>query len=78
MPRIVPSEVVRAIDEWLPWAKDWTLDKAKERAATMFAAVTWLPGIVKMIEGVPDELLTLGAKDTSDFLLARAALQREV
>ncbi len=57
MQRIVPSEVVRAIDKWFPWAKDWTLAKAKERAEVWYAAVTWLPGVVEIIEQIPDEHL---------------------
>lgn len=79
MPRVVPSEVVRTIDEHFYWAKDFQSGKlVAQRSQAVFEAVSRLPGIVAMIEDVPDELLVLTAKDASDFLMARAALQREV
>ncbi len=79
MSRIVPSQVIAIIDKYLPWAKDWSLSQsqAQQRQQAGHAAVSWLSGFVDLLEQIPDELLILDTNETSEFLMARAALRKE-
>jgi hypothetical protein len=76
MPRIVPSEVVRAIDEWCPWAKDRNTALSK-RTEARFIGLNILPGLVEMLTHVPEELLIIETSEAGAFLMARAALSHE-
>jgi hypothetical protein len=75
--RIVPSEVIALIDQFLPWAKGWSLaTKGDARDQSGDAAVSWLSGFAELLDQIPNELLLLGAHGASEFLIARAALGR--
>jgi hypothetical protein len=75
--RIVPTEVVKAIDLWFPWAIDWKQHMAKRNEAR-FVGVNRLPGLVALIDRVPDELLSLESNEASALLMAMGALRNEV
>ena len=78
MPPKVPSKIIRVIDQWFPWVKDWaTGTKVTERENARGIGAWCLPGLVEMIDQIPDELLTLESGEATDFLFARAALRKE-
>jgi hypothetical protein len=80
MPRKFPTQVVDLIDQYFPWAKDYTVSNASntKRSEARFAGVTRLPGLVENLDQIPDELIVLGPKDAAEFLMAHAALRHEV
>ena len=79
MTRIVPTQIVRAIDEFFPWAKDWQKGNQVEGRDQARSVGVWrLPGIVEMLGQIPDELLILESEQETEFLFASVALRHEV
>jgi hypothetical protein len=77
-PRILPRDVVIAIDAELPWAKDWQHAIAK-RENFKFRAMQIIPGLLRLVERVPDELFgVLSSEENSRFVLAETALREAV
>ncbi len=73
MARVLPRDVVEAIDDQLPWAKDWT-HQINLREQFRFRAADILPGILILVRSVPEELLILTSKERIRLTLAEAAL----
>jgi hypothetical protein len=78
MRRLVPTDVIGAIDQWFPWARNWSMAvQSNARTQARFVGVSRLPGLVEMMDQVPDELLTLESAEAGAFLMAKAALRHE-
>jgi hypothetical protein len=80
MARIVPSEVVRVIDRFLPWAKKPYTENffsSTERSNSSFSGMNILPGLIEMLNHVPEGLVILEPSEVSVFLMAWAALSGE-
>jgi hypothetical protein len=76
MARVLPHDVVGAIDSQLPWVKDWRNGTVVElREQYRFRARELLPGILQLIASVPEEfLVVLSSEERVRLLLADAAL----
>ena len=78
MRRVLPSDVVRTIDTQLPWAtREWRR-AAQTRANFRPYGVQLVSGILKLIEQIPEELLTVRSDDYVRFISAKAALEEAV
>jgi len=68
------------IDQFFPWAKDFRLGDStiiQARDAHRFAAITRLPGLVEILDQIPDELLVMAQDEAAEFAMAHAALLQE-
>lgn len=75
--RILPHDVVEAIDGALPWVRDWE-NQLSLRGNFRFRAPHILPGILRLIAQVPEELLVLSPQQISQMILAQSALEAEL
>jgi len=74
MRRTLPSEVVKAIEAQFPWTVgDWRAHGVK-MSESRFYALAVMPGILKMIDGIPEELLTFGGEKHAAYTMATSAL----
>ena len=64
MPRIVPSEIVRIIDDYFDWAAKPTEPKVELNIGQMGRA----SAIIGLIDRLPDDLIELSPSDYADFL----------
>jgi hypothetical protein len=76
VPRVVPSDVVRAIDRSFPSLAN--LQAFDQKVELTWLLVPQLAGIVDLVSQVPSELLSLEPGAYTDFLLAHSALRHEV
>ena len=75
MRTVLPSDVVNVIEGQFPWTRgNWRAQAAKKNEMRWYAVNT-VPGILKMIEGVPEDLLTFGSVEYGLFTMAIAALE---
>lgn len=74
MQRVLPFDVVKAIDDQFPWTRDWTHQVSNRENSRSFI-VSVLPGILKMIDQIPGELIVLDAPENARLILATEALQ---
>jgi len=74
MRRVLPSDVVEVIDEQFGWTRGWSREIAQREASRNFA-VSLLPGILRLIEAIPEELIFLSPAENSRLILATAALE---
>jgi len=74
MARVLPHDMVDVIDTELPWAKDIT-HQMNLRANYRAKAREILPGILRLLEEVPEELLVLSSQQRCRLMLAQAALE---
>lgn len=72
--RVLPHDLVEAIDTQLPWVRDWER-QINLRAQYEGRAREILPGILRLLDGVPEELLVVSSQQRSRFMLAQAALE---
>src|SRR5208337_4151551 len=77
-PRMLPTDVVSAIDAELPWAQNPQVNLNK-RGELRFRALEIVPGILRLVDRIPDELLAgLSSEDMRRFVLAETALREAV
>src|SRR5260370_37800013 len=74
MRRVLPSDVVYAIDEQFGWTREGAR-RIENKNETRFQAVAWLPGILRLVEAIPEELLNLNSEDSVRFTLSLSALE---
>jgi hypothetical protein len=71
---MLPSDVISTIDRELPWVRNWQTELNK-RGEFRFRALEIVPGLLRLVERVPDELLaSLSSEDLARFVLAETAL----
>ena len=75
--RVLPHDLVEVIDSELPWARDWGRQQER-REQYRFRALQILPGILRLLAQVPEELLVLSAQQSSRLMLAQAALEESL
>ena len=78
--RVVPTQLISIIDQYLPWVKNWkaTTEQEQQRSKAAHSNVVfWLSGFVDLLEQIPDQLLILGSNEAAEFIIARAALRKE-
>ncbi|MGD1027669.1 hypothetical protein [Candidatus Binatus soli] len=71
MSRMVPSLILSIIDRAFPWAKQ--ADVTTELLNIMGADT--IAGIVKLLDQISDELLSIEPREFADFILARESLR---
>ena len=72
MPRVVPSQVVQLIDKLFPDAKETTPEKNFSISRDDSVAVA---AILRLVEQLPTESLTVGPTQFAEFQAGVAALQ---
>jgi len=72
--RVLPSDVVRAINEQFPWTTDWTR-QLELQEQYRFKAPDLLPGVLQLVRRVPEDLLVLNATQGARLILATEGLQ---
>jgi hypothetical protein len=78
MRRILPKDVVRIIEGNFPWTRgDWRRE-VTNRENSRFIALVTIPGILEMIDRVPEELLVFDAPTDGLFTMALTALRANV
>ncbi len=75
MPRALPSDVVRVIEVQFPWAVgDWRKNINQRNGMAHYAANV-MPGLLRLINHIPEELLVFDAQTSARFQMALAALE---
>lgn len=76
-PRMLPTDVVSAIDRELPWVKGLHTELGKAKQAEFkYRATQIVPGILRLIDRVPDELFAgLSSEDMTRFVIAETSLR---
>lgn len=77
MPRVVPSQVVQAIDLLFPWAKDQR-DAVDDRKSIHVGASNNAAAVLELVENIPNELLVLQPDVYARFLAATSALKNQL
>jgi hypothetical protein len=78
MRRALPKDVVRTIESTFPWTRgDWRKEVTHRENARNIASAT-MPGILEMIDRIPEELLVFDFETDSLFTMALAALRANV
>lgn len=76
-PRMLPTDVVSTIDRELPWVKDLHTELGKKKQAEFrYRAIRIVPGILRLVGRVPDELFAgLSSEDMTRFVIAETSLR---
>ena len=74
MPLIVPSQVVKIIEDFYPWAKNFAPGSGGDLPPTLHTSR--MMGIAALIEEIPAELLNLSAADYGALLIAKRDIER--
>lgn len=75
MRRALPSDVVKVIEDQFLWANgDWRQHLAKKDEMRYYAPNV-MPGILRLINQIPEELLVLDISTNARFTIALAALE---
>jgi hypothetical protein len=77
MPRVVPSQVVQAIDLLFPWAKSQR-DAEDDRKSIHIGAANNAAAVLELVENIPNELLVLEPSAYARFLAATSALRNQL
>lgn len=75
MPRVVPSQVLRFIDQVFPWAKERSQGNAH---ALNISQAGQAAGLLDLVGKIPDELLIMGDESYSEFVCAVAAIREKL
>jgi hypothetical protein len=78
MRRALPSDVVKAIEEQFSWTKKNWKEQVSQRNEGRFYGVTVIPGILRLVERIPEELIILDSATDSKFTLAIHSLEYSV
>lgn len=74
MPRVVPSQVVRYVDQVFPWAAD----SQTKPAQLDFTHSSRVSAIVALAESVPEHLLVLNDEQYADYVAQVAVLRSRI
>ena len=78
MRRTLPKDAVRIIEGNFPWTRgDWRKEVTNRENSKGIASVT-VPGILEMIDRIPEELLVFDSATDGLFTMALAALRANV
>ena len=78
MRRTLPKDVVRTIESTFSWTRgDWRKEVTNRENARGIAPVT-MPGILEMIDRIPEDLMVFDSATDSLFTMALAALRANV
>lgn len=77
MPRVVPSQVLQAIDILFPWAKSQR-DAKDDRKSIHIGAANNAAAVLELVESIPNELLVLEPDVYARFLTATGALRNQL
>ena len=72
MPRALPSDVVKLIDAFFPWAAS---GPPKTQVLVTYANAPGISGLVELVERLPEEVLQLSAEEYSHAVWAIASLK---
>ena len=72
MPKVVPSQVIEAIDQVFPNAKD-QMDSQQGRFSVDRTYQNEVAAIVELVDQIPAELIKLGPKEHTPFQMAVTA-----
>src|SRR5208282_389043 len=75
MRRTLPSSVVQVIEEQFPWTKGNWRQKVTQKDGSEFYGRTVMPGILRMIDRIPEELLMMDRSTDAQFTLALSAFE---
>jgi hypothetical protein len=69
MARVMPTQVVQTIDELFPNAK------SNMRGGLIFGHSPYLVGLLQLLKGVPDELITVSSAEYADLVIAVSMIE---
>src|SRR5258707_239853 len=75
MRTVLPGDVVKVVEGQFPWTVgNWRAQAAKKNEMRWYGMAA-VPGILKMIEGISEDLITLDSTNYGLFTMAIAALE---
>jgi hypothetical protein len=77
MMRAVPSQVVAFVDDVFPWSKDETAG-VPTKVSLNYGHGGPLVALLKLLDNIPDELITVGAEEQLAFLAAIGCITNAV
>lgn len=70
MLRVLPSDIVRLIDSYFPWAAS-----TSDQGQAMWNQLPQIKGVLELIENLPEALVQLGPSDLAKFIFAKSTLR---
>jgi hypothetical protein len=75
MRHALPADVVKVIEEQFAWTRSNWRERIQQRNESRFYAVSPMPGILRLIDRIPEELIVLDSSTDAQFTLALSALE---
>jgi hypothetical protein len=77
MARVLPRDVYNAIDASFAWTRDFRSQMANRENSRSYGP-SMVPGIVRLAQSIPEELLVLSSEEGARFVLSLSALEQAV
>jgi hypothetical protein len=74
MKRVLPSTVVEVIRQHFGWTRDWRAN-VQTRTSSQFYGATVMSGILRLIDRIPEELLTMDPATDAQYSLSLSSFE---